>query len=641
MVYKPKINSPAATLANVPTKVPTKAPTSQPAKPSSSQPQATPATGPIRVSPQAIAAVQARKQASDPNDPGVQAQAKALHDLIGKLTVQEPTTGSPATAVVGAQNAANLRLGSTRQLVTDEGFWKGLKYSSLDAGAKGIQLALNKLRAGGNLPTVMQAYENLYGTTLSAVLGERVRNPEVRRTLMATLPPPLSEAQLTKDAFIEQLAVQYVYLNASADALNKSTNDGRRESNPKDILSTFGYRAGPPIAGKWGFQMRVFLPLDPKSGKQPIVAFRGTEGVSFDMKGKPEGTLDTIIGDFSPAGVGYNQYTQNHALIHRNMLAAAQHGKLIITGHSLGGALAQIAATEFREYTTEVVTFQAAAISQQDVNKMKAYNAANPDKAVKARHYRVDGDVVPNAGQANLPGEIHYFDRMVKPKGSNTPYKPELKADTIDVTRVQGGHVSPILSTYLRGQGAQSPQQTTLAQKGIKDESTLGKNAQDVQMIYGGKYSTERDPRIQLESRRTTTMVKAMNMASLYENVYYDQIAYNTLLAKVEEMAGGGFKTYAEFRAAAIEEINKLSGKGKLPLTEQDKSLGTQLKLPSMEKDYAHPMPSSAMVPVYPMKQSQFVEMQKEGVLITRTAAVRVAGELGLIWQAWHPEGQP
>lgn len=601
---------------------------SQAAPTSAAKPAARP-TGPlppVRLSAQAIEAAQARKQAvnpNDPQDPAVQEQARQLQKILGSLSVQKPTTGSPATPVFGLENAANLHLGSSRKLVTNGGMWKGLHYASLDEHMKEVQDALKKLKAGGNLGAVMQAYEKLYGTSVTAVLGEQVRNPLERQKLLTLLPAPMREAQLTRDAFIEQLAVRYVYQNTSADALNKSTDDGRRASSPKDILNTFGYRAGPPVAGKWGFQMRVFLPL--KAGLPPIVAFRGTEGISFDMKSEPEGTLDTIVGDFAPAGVGYNQYRANHALIKRNMDAAATHGHLIITGHSLGGALAQIAATEFRAVTRECVTFQAANIDQQDVNKVKNYNKANPKNPLKSTHYRIDGDVVPNAGQAALPGEIHYFDRVVRPKGSTAPFKLDLKADTLDVTRAQGGHISPMLSTYLRGQKAQNQQQTTLQQKGLRDESTLGKNAQDVQMVYGGKYGTEKDPRIELESRRTTTLVGAMKLGNLYENVYYDQIAYNTLLAKVEGLvASGKYKSLKEFVGAAQKVIEPLRKGGRLPLGAQDKQLGTQLKLKLTQKFSERPSP--------------YGEMIEAGVPITRAAINRVTAELETIWTSWHPE---
>ncbi|MCV5755307.1 hypothetical protein OFN51_41550, partial [Escherichia coli] len=79
-------------------------------------------------------------------------------------------------------------------------------------------------------------------------------------------------------------------------------------------------------------------------------AFRGTEGVGLRVRDDPktpqneqESGLDTLVADFAYAEVGYSQYRQNRELIRRNLEAAARRGRLILTGHSLGGALAQIA----------------------------------------------------------------------------------------------------------------------------------------------------------------------------------------------------------------------------------------------------------------------------------------------------------
>lgn len=585
-----------------------------------------------------------QRKAAAPQAPSPNAvmMATLLKDSLDRWAVKKATGTSGANLLLGKEAAADLKLGSSRQLVKSVGFLGGLEYTSLDGQEAKIRPLLQQIKASGISAQVLTAFQSLTGKSLSAVLGEQIRNPQTRQQLLNILPPPISEAQLTQDAFLEQLAVQYVYLNDTAASLNSSTNDGRRGSNPKSILSTFGYRAGPPIAGKWGFQMRVFLPLDPKSGKPPVVAFRGTEGIAFSMKSKPEGTLDSIIGDFAPAGVGYNQYKQNHAMIVKNVQAAATFGKVIMVGHSLGGALAQIAATEFRASTSQVLTFQSAAISQQDVDKMKAYNKANPGAAVSARHYRIDGDVVPNAGQAMLPGEINYFDRTVRPKGGHSygiDWADLAAKGTLDVSRAQGGHISPMLSTYLRGRGAHNPQQQTLVNSGLHDETTLGKDAKDVQMVYGGQYDTDHDPRIVLEGKRTTTMVGAMNLSGQYETVYYDQIAYNTLLAKIEDMvASGKYKTYAEFRAAAQTAIQDLGHSGRLPLTVQDAGLGEQLKLAKEVKDYAHPMYAGDIGAVYPYKDSPFTEMKQQGVPITEDAARRVRRELPFIWDSWHPE---
>lgn len=43
---------------------------------------------------------------------------------------------------------------------------------------------------------------------------------------------------------------------------------------------------------------------------------------------------------------------------------------------------------------------------------------------------------------------------------------------------------------------------------------------------------------------------------------------------------------------------------------------------------------------VYPYKDSPFTEMKQKGVLINKNAAIRVAGELALIWNSWQPEAK-
>lgn len=561
--------------------------------------------------------------------------ARQLQQLVLRLTTSEPTMGSAAALLFGMEKAADLRLGSSRKLVQSKGFMPDPRYASLDGANKELIGALTALKKSGQAGVVLAAYQRLYGQSFTAILGERVRDPLARQRLMTLLPAPISDAQLTRDAFLEQVAVQYVYMNDSGKALTESRNDGRRGSDPQTILKTFGYRAGPPIAGKWGFQMRTFYPLTP--GLHPIVAFRGTEGIAFDLEKKKEGTIDTVIGDLAPAGVGYDQYTQNHALIALNMQAAAKGGPLIIVGHSLGGALAQIAATEFRAQTAEVVTFQAAAISAQDVAKVTAYNQAHLGKGVKATHYRVDGDVVPTAGQADLPGTIHYFDRVERPKGSTKPFELELSADAVNTERASSGHVSPVLSTYLRGQGQTTGALGSLATSGLRDEQTLEPKGKDVQMIYGGQYSTQHDPRMILEPKRTTTAVWAMDTASMYSSVYYDQIAYNTLLAYVETLAQARGATYTSFIAAARKEIVTLGGKGRLPLRAEDEQLSRQLDLPVAERDFQRPIPVGLGI-TYARKDAPIVEMREHGVLISVAAGQRVLTELGRIWDSWHPE---
>jgi hypothetical protein len=192
---------------------------------------------------------------------------------------------------------------------------------------------------------------------------------------------PKPEAPLANtDAMIEQLAHGMVA---------KELDD-----NDQKFLAANGYAAQPIIRGVHEFVMRTFLPT--QAGKPPIVAFRGT------VPSKPQ----TIIADLDPTGIGMYQFNPNKNMIDQQMMMAATHGAIISTGHSLGGALAQIAAATFPDRVGRIVTFQAPGVSKDMAKKLVEYNEANPDHAIESTHHRVEGDLVPNGGEALTPGVV-------------------------------------------------------------------------------------------------------------------------------------------------------------------------------------------------------------------------------------------
>jgi hypothetical protein len=171
------------------------------------------------------------------------------------------------------------------------------------------------------------------------------------------------------------------------------------------FLASNGYRAMPIIRAKPSFVMRTFLPVD-GSGKSPIVAFRGTV----------PSKLKTVYADLDPTGIGMYQFNPNQELIEAQMTAAAEHGKVVCSGHSLGGALAQIAAATFPGLVGGIVTFQAPGISRAMGAQLEAYNSEQSEEdKIMSSHHRVTGDVVPNGGEVLTPGIIHNH----KMKGHN------------------------------------------------------------------------------------------------------------------------------------------------------------------------------------------------------------------------------
>ena len=157
-------------------------------------------------------------------------------------------------------------------------------------------------------------------------------------------------------------------------------------SSPEDITFHFG---------KLGFQAVVIHSVT--KGKPSILAIRGT------TPGLSRNALETIYSDLDPRAVGAKQFEQNAVLI--NSLLQLGGAPMIVTGHSLGGAMAQHVAVNFSDMITEVTTFQSPGIDQSSVDKFNKMK-----NKPKVTHHIVTGDAVDKAGDANLEGDVYEHD---------------------------------------------------------------------------------------------------------------------------------------------------------------------------------------------------------------------------------------
>ena len=134
--------------------------------------------------------------------------------------------------------------------------------------------------------------------------------------------------------------------------------------------------------------------------------------------------MDDFTGTNLDISVGLSQYIQNQADISAMIDAAANQsgtGKVILVGHSLGGALAQIAACDGANMSQieRIVTFQAPGIPHEILAELLRYNHRNLQD-VLSTHYRVDGDIVDNAGEVSTPGEIVRYGNNVDALSAHT-----------------------------------------------------------------------------------------------------------------------------------------------------------------------------------------------------------------------------
>jgi probable HAF family extracellular repeat protein len=129
-----------------------------------------------------------------------------------------------------------------------------------------------------------------------------------------------------------------------------------------------------------------------------ILGFRGTD--SFLDPGD-------ILTDADPRGVGFDQFAANRLAVEQWMDQVGASGERVsLTGHSLGGALAQWFAVDYTsqgKQVGKVVTFNSPGISRESANRFR------PDLSVGdgATHYVTNGDVASLAGEAFLAG--HYI----------------------------------------------------------------------------------------------------------------------------------------------------------------------------------------------------------------------------------------
>jgi hypothetical protein len=170
-----------------------------------------------------------------------------------------------------------------------------------------------------------------------------------------------------------------------------------------DQLKAWGY--GPP---------QVVIPLDPLTGMFVVAVVPDPKldqaamtklhgGIAPRAVLAFRGSTDAVdwADDVSPEGIGAVHFAAHKVEIAKALVKYSSKGAPDVTGHSLGGALAQMAATVGP--VNRIVTFQAPGIP--------ADMAAKVPEDVQTTQHRAAGDIVPWAGEAHLPGETYIYNQ--------------------------------------------------------------------------------------------------------------------------------------------------------------------------------------------------------------------------------------
>lgn len=156
--------------------------------------------------------------------------------------------------------------------------------------------------------------------------------------------------------YFHEAAAKLSYKDPSVNGDDKGkAGEGGYTAADRKFLEQWGYKIGPEVRGSGalgntdsGMYAVRFEPIDPKSGAAPVVAFRGSE---FNEK------MVDWRSDLTDGTIGQRQYEGSKKAID-DLMKVAPGQKLEVTGHSLGGALAQKAAAEHAASIGAVTTFQ-------------------------------------------------------------------------------------------------------------------------------------------------------------------------------------------------------------------------------------------------------------------------------------------
>jgi len=189
-------------------------------------------------------------------------------------------------------------------------------------------------------------------------------------------------------AVYEALAKSIVFLNQKPNAQNQVSR----------FLDTNGYYIDRIFDDReTGFYAIGFGSSDPK--QPPALVFRGTDFIDGDA----------IFSDSSD--IGLPEFENNRDSIKNWLTQISQDttknpSKLLpdVIGHSWGGAIAQIVATEYTSITGDIFTFNSPGVSQSTFNTFRRNLSRAGNKSVS--HYIVSGDFVSLFGEAFIPGKV-------------------------------------------------------------------------------------------------------------------------------------------------------------------------------------------------------------------------------------------
>gem|GEM_PF-1330375 len=157
----------------------------------------------------------------------------------------------------------------------------------------------------------------------------------------------------------------------------------------QEALTRWGFGAASAHSGAGDLE---YLTIDGGETRLPVIAFKGT------LEGQD------VVDDTNGQGVGAYQYSANEGDIVGHL---RRYGRVDLTGHSLGGAIAQLTAANHPSHVRRVHTYQSPGITHQAAERMRS---SADGRAVETTHHIADGDAVSEGGEEHIDGEVRRYD---------------------------------------------------------------------------------------------------------------------------------------------------------------------------------------------------------------------------------------